>query len=394
MLHITAALLSLVGLAQTPAPKPAPPPIPADTEIVATASGLKYSVLKPGDGVTRPKPGDVVTMHYTGWLTDGSMFDSSVTRNQPFTFTLGRGEVIKGWDEGVALMSKGQRMKLSIPSELAYGPKGRDKIPPNATLIFEVELVDLLSMPTFKPGNKEAQKKTESGFTWETLTPGAGPAAGENDVVCLKFAWWNAQSELLQCSEREGRGQLLTEKIGGLPIPVFNEGAKLLHVGERIRIEAPAKVALGAQLPPGLTPDEVTVWELELVSVKQPLPLPPFALTPADKLLKTASGLGYEVIKEGTGKVPVLGKDLTVHYAGWLANGTLFDASYERAEPMTFRLGMVIKGWNEGLMLMREGAIYRLTIPPELAYGKPGRPPEIPADATLIFYVELVSVAQ
>lgn len=396
MIHTFAALLSLFALTQTPAPEqkpPASPPIPADTEIVTTASGLKYSVLKAGDGVTRPKVGDLVTMHYTGWLTDGYSFDSSVTRNEPFQFTLG-GSVIAGWNEGVALMTKGQRLKLTISPELAWGAKGRDKIPPNATVIFEVELLDLLSMPAFKPGNKEAQKTSESGFTWEVVTPSTGASPTATDVVSLKFAWWNAQGELLQCSEREGRGQLLTSKLGDLPIPLFIEGAKLAHVGERIRIEAPAKVAMGAQLPPGLAPDEITVWELELVSIKQPLPLPPFALTPADKLLKTASGLGYEVVKEGTGTPAVAGKDLAVHYAGWLANGTPFDASYDRAEPMTFRIGMWLKGCNEGMTLMREGSIYRFTLPPELAYGNRGMPPKIPADATVVFYVELLTVAE
>jgi len=138
---LLAALLALPALAQAPdnAPK-----MPADTEIVSLPSGLKYSVLRKGDSATKAMKGAIVRMHYTGWLTDGTVFDSSVTRGTPFVFELGRGEVIKGWDEGVALMSKGDKLKLTIPPELGYGARATGKIPANATLVFEVELLDVV----------------------------------------------------------------------------------------------------------------------------------------------------------------------------------------------------------------------------------------------------------
>jgi peptidylprolyl isomerase len=109
--------------------------------MITTPSGLKYQDLVVGNGPS-PKAGAKVVVHYTGWLTNGVMFDSSVSRNQPFTFRLGRGEVIKGWDEGVATMHVGGKRKLTIPPGLAYGSKGyAGAIPPNSTLIFEVELL-------------------------------------------------------------------------------------------------------------------------------------------------------------------------------------------------------------------------------------------------------------
>ena len=101
----------------------------------------KIESLKTGGGAA-PKKGDAVTVHYTGWLPGGKKFDSSVDRGQPFTFTLGEGEVIAGWDLGVATMKIGDKVRLTLPPELAYGASGfPGAIPPNATLIFEVELL-------------------------------------------------------------------------------------------------------------------------------------------------------------------------------------------------------------------------------------------------------------
>jgi len=110
---------------------------------VTTASGLAYEVLTPGTGAAAKK-GDQVGVHYTGWLTDGKKFDSSVDRGQPFKFKLGSGQVIKGWDEGVEGMLIGEKRKLTIPGNLAYGPTGYSGlIPPNATLVFDVELLSV-----------------------------------------------------------------------------------------------------------------------------------------------------------------------------------------------------------------------------------------------------------
>jgi len=109
-----------------------------------TDSGLKYEDLVEGDGPLA-QAGQRVSVHYTGWLTDGTQFDSSVARNDPFQFALGKGMVIRGWDEGVAGMKVGGKRKLTIPPQLGYGAQGAGGvIPPNATLVFEVELLDIL----------------------------------------------------------------------------------------------------------------------------------------------------------------------------------------------------------------------------------------------------------
>ena len=104
---------------------------------------MKIEKLNSTTGAS-PKAGDTVVVHYTGWLTDGVKFDSSVDRNDPFAFVLGAGQVIQGWDEGVATLKVGEKARLTIPPEKAYGRDGYPgAIPPNATLIFEVELLSI-----------------------------------------------------------------------------------------------------------------------------------------------------------------------------------------------------------------------------------------------------------
>lgn len=115
----------------------------SEENVVTTESGLKYVQLKEGDGAT-PKKGQTVVVHYTGTLENGEKFDSSRDRNQPFSFKLGVGQVIKGWDEGLSTMKVGDRRKLIIPPELGYGARGAGGvIPPNATLNFDVELLKI-----------------------------------------------------------------------------------------------------------------------------------------------------------------------------------------------------------------------------------------------------------
>ena len=111
---------------------------------VTNASGLKYVDVVVGKGAS-PAAGKTVKVHYTGTLEDGKKFDSSVDRNEPFSFTIGVGQVIKGWDEGVMTMKVGGKRKLIIPSKLGYGAQGAGgAIPPNATLLFDVELLDVV----------------------------------------------------------------------------------------------------------------------------------------------------------------------------------------------------------------------------------------------------------
>lgn len=232
---------------------------------ITTASGLVVVFHEKGTGA-KCMAGDNAVVHYTGKLTDGKKFDSSKDRNQPFTFAVGQGQVIKGWDEVLQLMHVGDKLTVTIPSELGYGASGAGaSIPPNATLVFDIDLLDLKQAP------------------------------------------------------------------------------KLFDVKEA-------------------------------------------------KTITTESGLKVHMLTEGTGPNPHVGSNVKVHYSGFLVDGKMFDSSISRGEPIAFPLGQgrVIKGWDEGIALLKKGGKAVLEIPYSLAYGEQGYPPIIPQKATLLFNVELV----
>jgi peptidylprolyl isomerase len=138
-----ATLTFEVELVSVRAGAPAAPSEVDEEDYQMTDSGLKYYDLEVGSGAS-PEQGQTAVVHYTGWLEDGTKFDSSLDRGQPFSFVVGAGRVIKGWDEGVATMKVGGKRQLVIPPELGYGERGAGTvIPPNATLIFEVELLEI-----------------------------------------------------------------------------------------------------------------------------------------------------------------------------------------------------------------------------------------------------------
>lgn len=223
-----------------------------------TASGLEYGVIKPGSEQGAPTNDDVVEVHYTGWLLDGTKFDSSRDRGTPASF--GVTQVIKGWTEGLKLMTPGARYKFVIPGDLAYGPAGRKpKIPENATLVFDVELLNVRRMPKLPEGHADKASKLDSGVTMEVLAEGAGEVPSAETGVKLRYALWKKTGELLDCTERNNNYHI-SGTLASLPLaPWFPEIVAKLKVGTRVRCEVPEK------LYPN--PKADTVWQLELVAV-------------------------------------------------------------------------------------------------------------------------------
>ncbi|MCU0795954.1 MAG: FKBP-type peptidyl-prolyl cis-trans isomerase [Akkermansiaceae bacterium] len=368
--------------AEAPAPEANMPETPADVAAVPadaekTASGLAFKILTPGKGETKPGPTDSVTVHYSGWTTDGKLFDSSVQRGEPSTF--GVGQVIKGWTEGLQLMVEGEKRRFWIPADLAYGENpgaGR----PAGMLVFDVELISIKAAPKVP----EDAQKSPSGVAYKILTPATGEGnPGDDDVATFHFSLKTMEGQPVQDTRTQPSPP--TVPISKLP-DAMKEAVKAMGPGEKRQVWLPEPHAPGGFLEA----------EFELISFKPAPPPPPtpedVAAVPADAE-KSKSGLAWKVLTaapEGAAK-PKETDTVKVHYSGWTTDGKLFDSSVQRGEPTQFPLNGVIPGWTEGVQLMGVGEKRRFWIPADLAYGENpggGRP-----GGLLVFEIELLEIA-
>jgi peptidylprolyl isomerase len=367
----------------------APPDVaapPADAEV--TDSGLASKVLTKGTGTVHPDAWDSVTVHYTGWTTDGKMFDSSVSRGKPATFPLNR--VIPGWTEGVGLMVVGEKRRFWIPEDIAYG--GRPGAP-QGMLVFDVELIEITEAPDPPkvPADVAAPPKdaevTDSGLASKVLAPGTGTAHPDSwDQVTVHYTGWTTDGKMFDSSVT--RGQPATFPLDRV-IPGWTEGLQLMVVGEKRRLWIPEELAYKGQQQ---RPQGMLVFDVELIEIKdqvEPPKAPSDVAGPSADADFTDSGLASKVLKPGTGTDhPKASSRVTVHYTGWTTDGKMFDSSVTRGQPATFALNQVIAGWTEGVQLMVVGEKRRFWIPEDLAYkGQQGAPAGM-----LVFDVELIEI--
>jgi FKBP-type peptidyl-prolyl cis-trans isomerase len=231
---------------------------------------------------------------------------------------------------------------------------------------------------------------TASGLASKVLQAGTGtdhPAL--NDQVKVDYTGWQQNGKMFDSSVL--RGQPITFPLNGV-IPGWTEGVQLMVVGEKRRLWIPAKMAYGEH-PRGGAPAGDLVFDVELLEII-PGPKPPAVPTDVKaappNAKKTASGLAYRVLTQGTGTThPTEKSTVTVHYSGWTPDGKLFDSSVMRGQPTTFALNNVIKGWTEGVQLMTKGEKARFWIPGALAYGDTASRPGVPT-GMLVFDIELL----
>ena len=241
--------------------------VPADA--AKTASGLTSKVLTPGTGKDKPGPEDKVSVHYTGWTTDGKMFDSSVTRGEPTSFRVN--QVIKGWTEGLQLMTQGEKRRLWIPADLAYGKTPRMGAPAG-DLVFDVELVSFTPAPK-PPATPEdvkaapaSAKKTPSGLAYRILKKGTGDKAPKaTDTVTVNYTGWTTDGKMFDSSVV--RGEPTSFPLNHV-IPGWTEGVQLMKAGETARFWIPANLAYGDKPSRPGAPTGMLVFDIELISIK------------------------------------------------------------------------------------------------------------------------------
>jgi len=263
--------------ADVKAPPPKPPGLPAPADVAAppadaakTESGLATKVIAAGTGTEKPGPEDTVTVHYTGWTTDGNMFDSSVTRGQPAKFPLNR--VIPGWSETVQLMVKGEKRRAWIPDTLAY--KGR--LGPQGTLVFDIELIEITAAPKPIPAPTDVAaapknaEVTKSGLASRVVKKGEGkvkPTA--TSTVEVHYTGWTTDGKVFDSSVM--RGQPAQFPLNGV-IPGWTEGVQLMVEGETRRFWIPGKLAYGEKPADGAPaqggpPLGTLVFDVELLKI-------------------------------------------------------------------------------------------------------------------------------
>ena len=252
---VTPAVAQQKQVTAIPAPADVAAP-PADA--TKTASGLATKVLKPGTGKDHPLKEDLVTVNYTGWTTDGKMFDSSVAAGKPATFGVAR--VIAGFSEGIQLMVPGEKRRLWIPEALAYkGQAGR----PAGMLVFDVEL---LAMPNRAPADVKAPpsdaKRTASGLAYKVLQPGTNakrPRA--SNTVTVHYTGWTTDGKMFDSSIV--RGEPASFPLDGV-IKGWTEGLQLMAEGEKTRFWIPENLAYGGKS----APYGMLVFDVELIKIE------------------------------------------------------------------------------------------------------------------------------
>ncbi|KAL3329394.1 hypothetical protein AABB24_036472 [Solanum stoloniferum] len=366
-----------MGMDDVPEPDPI---MKVDEEKEIGKTGIKKKLLKEGEGWEHPSKGDEVEVHYVGTLLDGTQFDSSCDRGTPFKFKLGEGQVIKGWDEGIKTMKKGEKALFTIPPDMAYGESGSPPtIPPNATLQFEVELLSWISVKDICKDGGIFKKILVEGEGWQNPK--------DLDEVFVKYEARLEDGTVLSKSD----GVEFTVQDGYF-CSALSKAVKTMKKGERVLLTVKPQYAFGetgkvASGDEGSVPPNATLQiNLEVISWKIVS-----EVTNDKKVLK-------RILKEGEGyELPNDGALVKVKLIGKLQDGTVFvKKGHDEEEPFEFKIDeeQVVDGLDKAVKKMKEGEIALITIQPEYAFGAFDSPQElaiVPGNSIVYYEVELVS---
>ncbi|MEX0929456.1 MAG: FKBP-type peptidyl-prolyl cis-trans isomerase [Balneolales bacterium] len=253
-------------------------------------------------------------------------------------------------------------------------------------------LILLASVLVWSCGESETSIITSEGLEIIDTERGEGPEVEVADYLTIHFTGYLESGEEFESSYNQNQPVTIQAGMGQLPIRGWDEGIIGMRVGGKRTLVIPPNLAFGDEGIQGLIPGGEDIrMEVELISISTPPE--PWGYNEND-IQSKESGLQYVINEEGNGETPESGEMVSVHYAGFLEDGTLFDSSYLRDEPLDFPVGVgqVIPGWDEGLMDMKVGEKRTLIIPSELGYGERGAGETIPPNATLVFDVELLGI--
>ena len=239
---------------------------------LTTGTGLQYIILEEGSGLA-PQSGDLVMVHYVGSLADGTVYDNSYERDEPLVFSLGTGEVIPGWDEGMELLKPGGKAKLIIPPELAYGSKGSGQvIPADATLYLDVELISTEPGGGFVAPAEVIEAdyiKTDSGLKYYDFEIGRGDVPQPGQTVTVHYTGWFEDESMFDSSRL--RDEPFTFSIGeGGVIAGWQEGVSSMRLGGKRQLIIPPELAYGKEGAGGgaIPPDTTLIFEIELRAIE------------------------------------------------------------------------------------------------------------------------------
>ncbi|XP_015086548.1 peptidyl-prolyl cis-trans isomerase FKBP62-like [Solanum pennellii] len=368
-----------MGMDDIDVPEP-DPVMKVDEEKEIGKSGIKKKLLKEGEGWEHPSKGDDVEVHYVGTLLDGTQFDSSRDRGTPFKFKLGEGQVIKGWDEGIKTMKKGEKALFTIPPDMAYGESGSPPtIPTNATLQFEVELLSWISIKDICKDGGIFKKILVEGEGWQNPK--------DLDEVSVKYEARLEDGTVVSKSD----GVEFTVEDGYF-CPALSKAVKTMKKGEKVLLIVKPQYAfgqtgkVGSREEGGVPPNATLQINLELISWRIVS-----EVTNDKKVLK-------RILKEGEGyERPNDGALVKVKLIGKLQDGTVFvKKGHNEEEPFEFKIDeeQVVDGLDKAVKKMKKGEIALITIQPEYAFGAFDSPQDlavVPGNSIVYYEVELVS---
>lgn len=359
-----------------------------------TPSGLEYAIITGGKG-KKVQSGYQVSINYTTRLKPDSIFDSNSGLKHPFSFILGQGEVLKGWDEGISLLNVGDSASFRIPPQLAYGEKKVGKIPANSTIFLEVKV--LKANQAFYDLTKKDTTTIVKGLKKIKIQEGTGKSAVNFENVTIGYTGY-------YINEKKQRKIFESSSINDLPatfqlgtgrfLKGLDIGISGMKTGEKSTFIISPDLAFGTKGVGDIPANTIVIFDIELISS-----INPFYDGKGKDTIRTPSGLRMVLINEGIGKKINKGNYVTWNYIGYIkdsvGNKIIFDNTYTRKKPVSFRSSSnrTLKGWGEAALMLNQGSKATLALSPELAY-KEKEMKNIPKNATVYFDVDVVSITE